>query len=286
MAILPPIIFPLTALLPTRNGISTPLPAALATVSGKTLSVPLDLKSLATDQDDSVVITATLANAANAKVLTTPSYFLDLSFLATIKNYTSQLLSLQQTSQTLQTSLGQCTTNLSNAQMRVNPTTFSYRNPLLTAPDTVILWYTTDVYSTIQVTVQPGGQKISNSGTAHYIKISSLLPGTRYTFSAVVLDATSGNPLTNLSKQDTSLSTPPSVQFSPQFAVAQPRTHARQRHLPHPRQLSPDARPESGASLHLIPARPRHPSITASGDAFLAFLHQSAKRLVQLCRFP
>jgi hypothetical protein len=79
--------------------------ASLSQQTPKILSVPLKFDTYATQQVQSVWISATLGNATNASVLKTPVYILDLSFLSSLKTNQAAIASLLQAKQDLQSQL-------------------------------------------------------------------------------------------------------------------------------------------------------------------------------------
>lgn len=197
------------------NGVpsaSEPTVASLAQGT-KVLSVPLDLKSLATNQDQAVWISVTIGNAENPNILTTPTYILDLSFLASSAAYRSTILTLTQTQQTLQNSLSQCKTNLA-AVGALNPAALNYAGPALVGDTSLILHFTTSTAATIQVTETKTGQTKTDTGTDHYVKFENLSPSTSYAFTASALDVVTKKPILT---QPINQATAQSVTFSPIF---------------------------------------------------------------------
>lgn len=172
-----------------------PVLVSAAAQSPSTLSVPLNLQQMAANQDDSVSVSVTLGDSTNPAVFTTPSYFLDLSFLGTLKQYTSTVNSLQQANQSLTNTANACQTNLQNARRKVNPQSLNFNGVSLLGATQIILHLTTDVYATVQVTELQTNTVETDQGTDHYIRFTGLSPSTSYTFNAVALDATTGQPI-------------------------------------------------------------------------------------------
>jgi hypothetical protein len=198
----------------TSKGVTTSQPQAmlsLGAVPSTKVTIPLDFNALA--GQDSVQVSVTLKDASGQTLITTPFYFLDLSFLTTIKGYQQQILGLQNDRSSLQTQLDQCQTDRKTLVQKQSASQFDYRGADLVAPTTAILHLVTDVYAAIRVTDTNSNTTINDVGIDHHIKFINLAPSTVHNFQASVLDA-SGQPITSLSKTF-AITTPAFVSFAP-----------------------------------------------------------------------
>lgn len=200
----------------TTSGVSTSSPPQLVNFdpgSPKTVPVALDFSALSAAE--TVQVSVTLVDAAQAPVLTTPFYSLDLSFLKVIKGYQSQILSLQQDKQALEAQFDQAKKDRQDVINGLSPTTLDNLGNDLVGDTTVILHLSTDIYSKLQVQNTETGKTITDVGQDHHLAFTGLAQSTPYHFKAVPLDAT-GQPILGLTRT-IPVTTKATVAFAPTF---------------------------------------------------------------------
>jgi hypothetical protein len=202
-----------------NNGVITPFAPQLVSFAGnspKTITVPLDFAALG--GDDSVQVSVTLANALVAgqpqTALTVPFYSLDLAFLKVVAGYQSQLQTLTQANQGLQSQLKQTQADMKTLIARQSPTTLNYLGAELVGDTSFVIHISTDKYGAVLIQNTESTQKVTDYGTDHHITFANLAPGAQYHLTAAALDIADKPVVTN---STIVVGTKPSVAFAPTF---------------------------------------------------------------------